>query len=193
MESARSWSVLLLVLLVACHSERPEDDFVLGPDADTSGNSFGHSVSKAFDEREMRQLHAYLNSAVAIRELEKLNCDRRLLPHEFSVVLWREGKYRERQVRLQMTPRLYTADPCLNDAISHLFGKTVEAADKGAPIDYGYKDPLTGKPLDTSKWANYVSPAPKCPCQESSSASPDPDVGPPSPNATLQPTPTRAP
>jgi hypothetical protein len=136
----------------------------VGSDSDTSGNSFAHSVSKQFDALQLRELYRVMNSPETTKRLRELTCGRELAGHEFSVTLWREGEYRERQVRAQMTPRLYDQDPCLNDAINYLFPRIVEDMDGGPPIDYGYKDPLTGKPLDTKKWADYVPPAPLCDC-----------------------------
>ena len=74
------------------------------------------------------------------------------------------GPYRERLVRLQMTPRLYENDDCLQESVNYVFQKTVKAIDTGPPIDYGYKNPTTGKHLDTSEITAYIPPKPTCTC-----------------------------
>ena len=156
----KTWIPLLLVL-AACNGER---NITVGPDKDTSGNYWGRNVSKQFAEPQLQSLHKTMNSAAVDAEITAFICGKKLPQHEYSVTLWTEGEYRERIVRLQMTPRLYHDDECLQQAVNFVFQKTVKAIDTGPPIDYGYKDPLTGKPLDTSKIMTDLPEKPQCGC-----------------------------
>ena len=67
-----------------------------------------------------------MNASATAAEIRSLTCDKKLPHHEYSVTLWTEGRYRERIVRLQMTPRLYENDECLQEAVSYVFHKTVK-------------------------------------------------------------------
>jgi hypothetical protein len=151
-----------LMALFACQSG--ERDITVGSDADTSGNYWGRNVSKQFDRPQLMSLHEIMNSNSTKDEVADLNCRRRLPQHEYSVTLRPEGEYRERQVRLQMTPRLYTSDECLQQAVDFVFQRNVKDLDPGPPIDYGYKDPLTGGHLDTSKSVEGLPDKPECNC-----------------------------
>src|SRR5438132_6133741 len=105
-----------------------------------------------------------MNAAATDAEVSSLNCSKKLPHHEYSVTLWTEGEYRERIVRLQMTPRLYQSDECLQEAVNYVFQRAVKATDPGPPIDYGYRNPHTGEHLDTSKYADQLPEKPTCPC-----------------------------
>jgi hypothetical protein len=160
--------------VTACHvGERDMTDgsdpgtdinYTVGSDQDTSGNYWGRGVSKQFDRQKLAGLYKVLNSEATKKEVAELDCGRRLPLHEYSVTLWTEGEYRERQVRLQMTPRLYHDDGCLLDAVNFVFQRTVKAMDPGPPIDYGYRNPRTGEHLDTSKYAEELPAKPECQC-----------------------------
>jgi hypothetical protein len=152
----------ILYLVVACVAESGE--ITIGPDKQTSGNYWGRNVSKKFGEPQLRTLYEKMNSPAVDAEITSLTCGKKLAHHEYSATLWIEEQYRERQVRLQMTPRLYQNDNCLEEAVNFVFQRTVKEIDPGPPIDYGYKDPLTGKPLDTSKNMTAVPEKPECSC-----------------------------
>lgn len=156
----KSSAAALLLLLFACG----ERDITIGSDKDTGGNYWGRNVCEQFGESQLRTLYQAMNSAATAAEVSTLNCSKKLPRHEYSVTLWTEGKYRERLVRLQMTPRLYENDECLQESVNYVFQKMVKAIDTGPPIDYGYKNPMTGKHLDTSEITARVPPKPSCPC-----------------------------
>jgi len=161
-------TLCILLLFAACSGEperEPERDITIGSDKDTSGNSWGRNVSKQFAEPQLRSLYAVMNSPATDAEIAAMNCGKTLPHHEYSVTLWTEGEYRERIVRLQMTPRLYKDDGCLEGVVNYVFNVKVKAIDTGPPIDYGYKDPLTGKHLDTSHIESYVPEKPECVCR----------------------------
>jgi hypothetical protein len=157
----RSRLSILLLVIVACSGER---DITVGSDKDTSGNYWGRNVSKEFGEPQLRTLYQAMNSPGTDADISSLNCEKKLSYHEYSVTLWTEGEYRERIVRLQMTPRLYENDECLQQAVNYVFHKTVKAIDPGPPIDYGYKDPHTGTHLDASKIMTELPEKPECRC-----------------------------
>jgi hypothetical protein len=139
-------------------------DITIGPDRETSGNSWGRNVSKQFDRSQLGKLYAVMNSDAAKKEIAALNCGKELPRHEYSVTLWPEGEVQERQVRLQMTPRLYKDDDCLQHSVNYVFQRAVKGIDPGPPIDYGYKDPQTGAHLDTSHFAEELPDKPACKC-----------------------------
>lgn len=161
----RPW-IMLVPLVVAGLACGPRD-ITIGSDQDTSGNYWGRNVSKEFSRHQLQTLYNVMNSAETKKEIAALNCGRQLSDHEYSVTLWEEGKYRERIVRLQMTPRLYTDQECLQGAVNHVFNRNVKAIDPGPPIDYGYRDPLTGKPLDATESLFAIPAKPNCPCTPS--------------------------
>ena len=141
-------------------------NITVGSDPDTSGNYWGRGVSKQFDRQKLAGLYKVLNSDATKNELADLMCGQRLPVHEYSVTLWAEGEYRERQVRLQMTPRLYKDYGCLEGAANFVFQRTVKAMDPGPPIDYGYRNPRTGEHLDTSRFAKELPEKPACRCAQ---------------------------
>jgi hypothetical protein len=154
-------NLCVLLLVAACSGER---DITVGPDKDTSGNYWGRNISEQFGEPQLQSLYTAMNSPATDAEITAVNCGKKLPHHEYSVTLWTEGEYRERIVRLQMTPRLYENDECLQQSVNFVFQNKVKAIDSGRPIDYGYKDPHTGKPLDTTEIQKYVPPKPECDC-----------------------------
>lgn len=152
----------LACVLLACGVR--EEDITLGSDKDTGGNYWGRNVSKQFQRPQLNALYKVMNGPATKDEIAELNCGKRLPQHEFSVTLWTEGEYRERLVRLQMTPRIYEGDECLQEAVNFVFQRTVKSIDPGPPIDYGYRNPQTGEHLDTSKFAESLPDKPSCPC-----------------------------
>lgn len=151
---ARGWTAVvgLACLVVSC-----DRDITIGPDRDTSGNSWGRNVSRQFKKKELNALFGAMNSAETKSEIRRLACGSPSKEYVFSVTLWEENSTRERIVRLQMTPRLYKEDGCLENAANYVFQRKVKNIDSGPPIDYGYRDPLTGKHLDTSHIEPYFA------------------------------------
>jgi hypothetical protein len=124
------------------NSQRPP--LVLGDNPNTSGNSFWRSVSAQFGEPELRRLYSQLNGPDVKSKLQRYVCPNSLPSFTFTVVLWYEGPYQERGVRLQMTPPLYREDGRVENGVGYQFEQAVKALDKGPPIDYGYVHPLDG-------------------------------------------------
>jgi|RhiMethySRZTD1v2_1073278.scaffolds.fasta_scaffold18928_6 hypothetical protein len=166
----RALAIASVALAFACGRKtakapaEPEVEITIGSDADTSGNSWGRGISRGFRRPELQKLYDTLNSAAVRKQIAALDCGAALPPFELSVTLWPDDAYTERQVRLQMTPRLYERDGCLSDATDYVFQHAVKAIDPGPPIDYGYKDPLTGEHLDTSRFAEELPDKPECVC-----------------------------
>ena len=158
------WTVILAAAAALCCGERerePErerDPLVIGDNADTSGNSFSCGVSDEFRGPELRHLYAELNGPRVKAKLQRYVCPQPLPPFRVTVVLWHEGPYQERLVRLQMTPPLYKADGRLEGGLGYLFEQTVKALDKGPPIDYGYRHPLDGSPARITPFEQYQEP-----------------------------------
>jgi len=147
-------------------AEARDVNITVGSDENMSGNAFGRNVSASFRRPELERLHAWLNSAEFRVAAGKYSCAKPLPEFEVSVQLWEEGKFRERQVRMQTTPRVYRDDGCLRDGIGFLFERAVKSLDTGPPIDYGYRNPRTGAKLDTSGFAKQLPPEPQCECPE---------------------------
>jgi hypothetical protein len=125
-------------------TQRTSDGISIGDNPNTSGNSFSRGVSAQFGESELRQLYLQLNGPLVKSKLRSYVCPDALPSFTITVVLWYEGSYQERLVRLQMTPPLYKADGRIEGGIGYLFEQAVKALDMGPPIDYGYRHPLDG-------------------------------------------------
>jgi len=138
------------------NSQRPP--LVMGDNPNTSGNGFGHGVSAQFGEPELRSLYAQLNGPAVKSKLQSYVCPDPLPSFTITVVLWYEGPYQERGVRLQMTPPLYREDGRIENGIGYLFEQAVKTLDKGPPIDYGYRRPLDGTPITPTPFDVYQEP-----------------------------------
>ena len=138
------------------NGQRPP--LVVGDSVDMSGNSFGRSVSAQFGEPELRRLYSQLNGPAVKARLQSYVCQNPLPSFTVTVVLWYEGPYQERQVRMQMTPPLYRDDGQVENGMGYLFEKTVKALDKGPPIDYGYRKPLDGAAITPTPFDLYHEP-----------------------------------
>lgn len=139
-------------------SDAPRPPLVVGESVSMSGNSFGRGVSAKFGEAELRRLHSDLNGPATKAKLERYLCGHPLPPFTITLVLWYEGPYQERQVRMQMTPPLYKTDGQIETAIGYLFEQGVRALDQGPPIDYGYRKPLDGTPATPVREDQYHEP-----------------------------------
>jgi len=138
-------------------AQRPP--LVVGESLNMSGNSFSVGVSDKFGENELRRLHAELNGPAARAKLQSYLCSP-LPSFAITVVLWYEGPYQERLVRMQMTPPLYKEDGQIESGIGYLFEHGIKVLDKGPPIDYGYRRPLDGTPITPTHSDAYPEPQP---------------------------------
>ena len=160
------WVMVLAAAAAMCCGERGRereqvlepDPLVIGDNANTSGNSFSHGVSDEFREPELRQLYLVLNGPRVRAKLERYVCPQPLPPFRITVVLWHEGPYQERLVRLQMTPPLYKTDGRIGGGLGYEFQEAVKALDKGPPIDYGYRNPHDGSPIRITPFELYSKP-----------------------------------
>jgi hypothetical protein len=129
------WTVILAAAVaMGCgepERDRDRDPLVIGGNPDTSGNSFSYGVSAESREPELRQLYAALNGPRIKAKLQRYICPQPLPPFRVTVVLWHEGPYQERLVRLQMTPPLYKGDYRLSDGLGYLFEQTAKASTMG--------------------------------------------------------------
>lgn len=123
---------------------RATDSLAIGDNPNTSGNSFGRGVSAQFGDAELGRLYLQLNGPTVKEKLRRYVCPSPLPSFTITVVLWYEGSYQERRVRMQMTPPLYKEDGRIEGGIGYLFEQAVKALDQGPPIDYGYRHPLDG-------------------------------------------------
>jgi len=162
LHSVSKWAIVLAAAAALCcgerEREREPDPLVIGDNPNTSGNSFSCGVSAEFGEPELRQLYAALNGPRVKAKLQRYVCPQSLPPFRVTVVLWHEGPYQERLVRLQMTPPLYKADGRIEDGLGYQFEQTVRALDKGPPIDYGYRNPHDGSPIRITPYDDYHEP-----------------------------------
>lgn len=125
-------------------AHRDRESLAIGDNPNTSGNSFSRGVSAQFGDAELGRLYLQLNSPSAREKLRSYVCPAELPSFTITVVLWYEGSYQERLVRLQMTPPLYKQDGRIEGGVGYLFEQAVKALDKGPPIDYGYRHPMDG-------------------------------------------------
>lgn len=134
------------------------EPLAIGDNPNTSGNSFSHGVSAEFGEPELRRLYLELNGPAARAKMQRYVCPERLPAFTVTVVLYYEGPYQERLVRLQMTPPLYKDSGAVEDGIGYLFESAIKRIDKGPPIDYGYRNPHDGSHITTKPFFLYHEP-----------------------------------
>jgi hypothetical protein len=79
-----------------------------------------------------------------------------------SVELRPGAEYEERRVLLEYLPSLDNGNRCLEAGIGYLFDETVRSVDHGPPVDYGYVNPLTQKPLYRPEWDRRSRPVCRC-------------------------------
>jgi hypothetical protein len=121
------------------------------------------SISAKFSAADLKTLSERLNSAEFQKRLTAYTCGDPLPRMTFAVSLLEQGEYQERQVIVQ--PRPYPDETprnrCLTFGLSHEIDDEVAALDRGAPINYHYRDPHTGTemPPRTTRM-----PKPACDC-----------------------------
>ena len=164
LRNVSKWVVILAVAAALCCGERERaresepDPLVIGDNPNTSGNSFSCGVSDEFRAPELQQLYAALNGPRVRAKLQRYVCPQPLPPFRVTVVLWHEGPYQERLVRLQMTPPLYKDNGWIEGGLGYQFEHTVRTLDKGPPIDYGYRNPKDGSPIRITPYLRYQEP-----------------------------------
>src|SRR5258705_9980199 len=78
------------------------------------------------------------------------------------------GEWNERLVNVGYAPDLdLNKDRCLYNGISYVFDQALSEIDLGSPIDYGYVDPHTGKPLGPSPRSQPQKPVCRCDLRDS--------------------------
>jgi hypothetical protein len=94
--------------------------------------------------------------------LSEFSCGDALPGLAMSVELRPGGEDEDRRVLLRYLPSLDTNNRCLERGIDYLFEETVRGVDHGPPIDYGYINPSTGKPLYSPEWEQPNKPICRC-------------------------------
>ena len=148
----RRWiAVLLLMGLPGCRWERA---VTVGDRGGVLGGGFNVSVSREFTRDSLKELYARASSEDTQTALADFTCGDPVPPMRYELTLQPEGRSNERLVEVGYAPDL---DPpphvlvdknrCLTSGISWVFNELIAEIDTGPPIDYGYVNPSTGKPL----------------------------------------------
>jgi len=137
----------------------------LGPEFRPPMGSTQEGVSASFTRRELALVFARAQQFAPSGALKEFSCGDSLPALPMSVELIPEAEYEERRVTLEYLPDLTKDDNkrCLDRGISYLFQQAVRQVDHGPPVDYGYVNPSTGRPLYSAEWDS--TPKPICRCE----------------------------
>lgn len=136
----------------------------LGPEFEPPMGSTQASVSASFKRRELALVLASAQQFAPSGALSEFSCGDTLPPLSMSVELRPGAEYEERRVILDYLPDLAKDNNyrCLERGINYLFEDAVRAVDHGKPIDYGYVNPMTGRPLYDPEWESNQKPICRC-------------------------------
>ncbi|MEO8198753.1 MAG: hypothetical protein ABI689_18720 [Thermoanaerobaculia bacterium] len=162
-------SLLCVLLLAGCTGQ---DSGAAGPfhvfgTADASrGGGTVRNVSMDFDGAEVEALYRRLNSSDFQALLTPYNCGDPVPHVDFTTSLWPDGTYQERHVLIQPRPMFSPGgrERCLEFGLGHLIDLEVARIDRGEPIQYHYRDPLSGKDLLLSAEEPEEPREPLCDC-----------------------------
>jgi hypothetical protein len=134
----------------------------LGPELPTSRGNTQASVSTSFKGRELALMLTRAQQFGPTGMLSEFSCGDPVPALTMSVELRPGGEYEKRRVILDYLPTLDDKNECLDRAVDYLFEDAVRGIDRGPPVDYGYVNPSTGKPLYSSEWEHKQKPICRC-------------------------------
>jgi len=173
-----SWAVLPFLFALVClawsggialHESQREHPYRVGEEFRPPMGVTQASVSQSFKRPQVALALDRAQQFAASDSLKEFTCGASVPPLRMSIRLVPEGEYSERRVELTYLPDLHKMDDyaCLERGIDYLFDETVRAIDSGPPINYHYKNPLTGAPLYTGEWDRTHKPFCRCDLQHS--------------------------
>jgi hypothetical protein len=142
---------------------------MVGRPMDGPGGGFSVSVGSQFGVPEMEEVYRRLVALEERGAFREFSCPGDSVPRfRFNMILVGEGPVDERRVSFGHIPGIEYWGPqrCLNEGLQYLVARTFAEVDSGPSVDYGYKDPLTGKPLpDRGAGERHERWRPTCRCE----------------------------
>lgn len=166
----RAWVVLPGLLAAVClvwsggialHGWRAHP-VRIGPELPTPRGGTQASVSASFSRHELELVLARVRQWGPSGILSEFSCGDTIPQFSMSADLRPGGEYEERRVILEYLPSLDENNRCLDRGIDYLFEEAVRGVDHGPPIDYGYVNPSTRKPLYSPEWEHNNKPICRC-------------------------------
>lgn len=173
LRSRRFGLVVLAVLacLAACGggnlpSAGDSPSAVLGTADPILGGGTVRSISATFGAADLHALYTRLNSAAFQSQLVRFSCGEAVPVLAFTVSIWERAEYQERHILIQSRPTFDAGgrERCLSFGLGYLLDLEVQRIDRGEPINYHYRNPMTGKELAPEPLA--VPRAPACDCSK---------------------------
>ena len=111
------------------------------------GGGFSVSVGEDFGKPEAAEVYRRLVALDSSGEFKQFSCGDEVPHFGFDLTIQRESEVQERIVTLGHTPRLapWGAQQCISRGFSYIVARTFAQVDSGPSVDYGYKNPSTGK------------------------------------------------
>ena len=159
--------VLLFVSLSGCH--RSEPSVTVGDRGGVQGGGFTMSISREFTRDSLNALYAQAINEDTQLALADFTCGDPVPQVRYELTLKPEGEWNERLVSVGYAPDLDSSfkDRCLTRGISYVFEEMLAEIDTGPPIDYGYVNPSTGKPLGPYEKGENRKPICRCDLRDS--------------------------
>lgn len=158
---------LLIVGLLGCHRREPVES--VGDRGGVQGGGFTMSISREFTRDSLHALYASAISEDTQAALADFTCGDDVPAMRYELTLEPEGEWNERLVSVGYAPDLDSSfkDRCLTRGISYVFEELLAEIDTGPPIDYGYVNPHTGKPLGPLERTANRKPICRCDLRDS--------------------------
>lgn len=143
---------LAVVLIWLGHIGAPlaEEAAEIG-DATILGNSGGFvvPVTRAFGKLELAELYKRMQQFTSDGSLNDFTCGDPAPQFRYFLRLMPESRRNERLVDVSHLPTVSPGGPtrCLSFGLSYFVNRAAFDIDRGDPVDYGYRDPHTGKKL----------------------------------------------
>ena len=117
-----------------------------------SGGGFSVSVGAKFGQAEAEEVLRRLVALDSSGAFKQFTCGDSVPHFGFDLTLHQQGELQERIVTLGHTPELKPWGPqrCLGLGFDYLVARTFAQVDTGPSVDYGYKNPSTGKVIPSN-------------------------------------------
>ena len=144
---------------------------------------FTHSISASFERPQLDAIYRQVTAPSFRTALSEFSCGEQVPELNWYRYIEPAGEYNERILNVAHQPTFdVVTQRCLMFGLSYLFHVEMFSIDKGEPINYHYRDPLTGKEIPPDK--PHLPRKPRCDCSMRDSGKesvtfPDPAPGEP--------------
>ena len=113
------------------------------------GGGFSVSIGRDFGPAQANEVLRRLVALDSSGAFKQFTCGDAVPHFGFDLTLHQEGELQERLVSLGHTPELKPWGPqrCLYEGFGYLVARTFAEVDSGASVEYGYRNPSTGKDI----------------------------------------------